>query len=425
MDNFQEIITQTLINAPSGVHAVLFGPKTRNNEIVDNESFVFFVEQKRPLSELKPDEVIPKRLDVDGKYFFTDVVQNKKFKPHQCYSLSDANVLYLQSRIRPLSGGLEISSLNTWSANTYGYNYSYGTMGFLAVDNTDNTLVGVTNNHVIVSDAFIGSDQDPSDQPSSIIDNVKLFNQNYTNRILQFGSAGGVVNFQNDNIGIPKRFVPLSLENRNIVDGALFTINTGVVDSNSSSQALLNNSFAMPFCTTSEVNSLSTNSYPIYSVGRSTGPKGTSCPLVVYGYGSIYIDYPLQDVWNTVIFSNSLFYRFLDESNLPIYPGDSGSAIIANINGTLKIAGLVYAGDGNDDPDNPESSLGVACRIDDVAQQLNISAWNGYNANFIGNTPKILTLIRPHTDTRTSIVSGGKTFYYAGTVNTNLPNSNI
>jgi len=234
-----------------------------------------------------------------------------------------------------------------------------------------------------------------------------------------------VINIEKDTIGIPKRFVPISINGTNKVDGAIFSINSGVFDSSSSSQALLDNSFGMPFCTSNEVNVLSSNNYPIYSVGRTTGPKGTSCPLVALGVGSIYIEFILQDEYQQVIFSNSIAYRFQDESNLPVFGGDSGSALIADINGTLKIAGLVYAGNGNDDPENPESSLGVACRIDDVAEQLNISPWNGSPINTLPSNPKILSIIRPYTDTRTTIVSGGKTFYYVGTVNTNRPDTNI
>lgn len=429
MDSIQDTITDTLKTAPSGVHGILYGPKTKNNNILNQDGFVFLVEKKLPISQLNPDDIIPKTISIDGSEYVTDVVESPKFKLNQCYSLTDSKVVKLQSRLRPLSGGIEISALSTWSQTSpYQFNYSVGTVGFLAKDNEDNTLVGVTNNHVIVEDAFASAEKDPDLPASSIVDAKKFSNGltgTYSNRILQFGSVNGTVNFNNDKVGTPKRYVSIYENQPNYVDGAIFSIDPNVFNSSSSSQTFLPNSYAMPFCTTSEVNSLSTNLNAIYNVGRTTGPKGTNCPLVVYGYGSTYIPFLRQGSEVEIIFSNVLFYRFQDSSNLPIYYGDSGSSIIANINGSLKIAGLAFAGNSGGDLDNPTSTLGVACRIDKVAEQLNISAWNGSNINSSGTSPKVLQLIRPYTDTRTSIVSGGKKFYLAGTVVTNTPYSNV
>ena len=47
---------------------------------------------------------------------------------------------------------------------------------------------------------------------------------------------------------------------------------------------------------------------------------------------------------------------------------DSGSALAAYIDGVWKIIGLCFAG---------STYYGMACRIDNVAAQLNISAWDG------------------------------------------------
>ncbi len=57
----------------------------------------------------------------------------------------------------------------------------------------------------------------------------------------------------------------------------------------------------------------------------------------------------------------------------PIYGGDSGSALAAQINGVWKIIGLVFAG---------SPYYGYANRIDQVAAQLNISAWDGTTKNY-------------------------------------------
>jgi hypothetical protein len=431
MDNLQIKIRETLLNAPSGVHGIIYGPKIKNNEIVNTDSLIYFVENKIPLSAIPLDERIPQRLNIDGIDYLTDVVQSNRFTLNQCYNLTDPSIRALQSRTRPLSGGLEISALNSWTqVSPFNFTLGTGTLGFLAIDNTDGKLVGVTNNHVIVQDAFVNHEKIEGLPASSIVDPVQFsmqggYNATLPNIILQFGTFGGSVDFSNDYIGYPKRYVPISQFGTNTVDGALLSIKSDVFTSNSSSQAQLLNTYAMPFATTTDVESLSTNAHPIYSVGRTTGAKGTNCPLVVYGNGTALIPFLKQQQEVEVLFSNCLFYRFADFSNLPVYRGDSGSALIANINGTNKIAGLVYAGNTNKDPLNPTSTIGVACRIDDVADQLNISAWDGSPIGTSQDLPNFLYMIRPKGDTRTSIVSGGRIFYQAGTGMTTLPDTQI
>ena len=56
----------------------------------------------------------------------------------------------------------------------------------------------------------------------------------------------------------------------------------------------------------------------------------------------------------------------------PIFSGDSGSFLLADINGTIKIIGICYAGSSNA---SGVSIIGYACRIDDVATQLGIEQY--------------------------------------------------
>ena len=63
----------------------------------------------------------------------------------------------------------------------------------------------------------------------------------------------------------------------------------------------------------------------------------------------------------------------LDACIYPIYHGDSGSALIAEISGVTKIIGLAFAGG---------DYVGYACRIDRIATLLNISAWNGESVGY-------------------------------------------
>jgi hypothetical protein len=429
-NNLKNNIENTFQYSPSGVHAVFFGPKTKNGQTYENQKcIVFMVEQKKPISQLSENEILPKTIDYEGVMYQTDVIQSKKFSLQQCYPLTDERIVLLQSRVRPLSGGVEISPLSHWSVINNQYSYGVGTMGFIAKDNEDGTLVGVTNNHVIINDAFVNSDKALNDKPYSIVDTYRFSGRNFTNRVLQFGSSDGTVNFTTDKIGIPKRYVPISTTGSNTTDVALFTIDDPTQITNCQFDIL--NSCNLDFCTTQELDDIPFNNYPVYSVGRTTGPKGTLCPLEFFGsYLSFDINYSTANdmfVGKIITMSNCILFRFQDQSNLPSFSGDSGSALIVDINGTLKIAGLLFAGDTSyDESGNPISTFGAGCRIDEIASQINISAWKGETiTNNLGTTPKKLEIVRPLSDTRTTIVSGGKTFYLAGTQFTNKDISNI
>jgi hypothetical protein len=417
MDNIlQEQITKTLNESPSGVNFVIYGPKFKNGEYLnDTQCLIFGVEKKLPLSELNENELIPDKINLDGTEYKTDVVESQKIKRLLCYESTAPEVQFLRSRVRPLSGGLEISPIQSFESVNGFFNYWVGTLGFLAIDNVDNILVGVTNGHVMVKDFFFSNEKNSAAETTSIFDQ-KTFSGlgTFQNKILQFGSSIGNVNFTSDSIGTPKRYVPISSLSANRVDGALFTINQNTVNSFSAAQAL-SGTFGMPFCTTAEINQLQSNAYPIYSVGRTTGPKGPNCPLVVYGYGSVVVDYYKQGNEVSTTWQDTIFFKYPDDSYGPILGGDSGSALIANINGTYKIAGLVFAGN---------NFMGVASRIDRVVQELNISPWNGGNVNYISNNPTVSKIYRPPSDTRTSIVHNGRTYFLAGCERTSTPITN-
>ena len=168
------------------------GWKKTNGEYIRGEkSIVFHVREKKPLSELLENEIIPPSITLDGVTFKTDVVQDLPMTLYSCYpfrtnadgSYRDAAVLdntirdmrwnfthnnQLNASNYPagaigriytdaasgLMGGTQVikwpdnytGGLN--NANQYVATYSVGTMGFIAVDNEDERIVGVTNTHV-------------------------------------------------------------------------------------------------------------------------------------------------------------------------------------------------------------------------------------------------------------------------------------
>jgi len=72
-----------------------------------------------------------------------------------------------------------------------------------------------------------------------------------------------------------------------------------------------------------------------------------------------------------------------------------------------KIVGLCFAGG---------STVGVACRIDVVAEQLGIQAWNGTTPEFVDLTTKKLVTVTGFNNTKT-ITCSGQTLWQVGVIN--------
>ena len=140
---------------------------------------------------------------------------------------------------------------------------------FLAVDTDTNSLVGVSNNHVLVKNAFLASERKTDGTHTSISNNFVTQPNDGSNRGLQ------------NSIGLVKRYVPLSgtssgTPNYNTVDGALTTINESDISYTTSYRQYGMTNWAQPlqFASTEEIDSLLTNQNNLFSSGRTTGPKG-------------------------------------------------------------------------------------------------------------------------------------------------------
>ena len=427
-----ENIRNLLINAPQGVHSIFYGFKTKNNENTGESAIIYIVDKKLPIKEIPEDQLLPSTINISGEQHLTDVIETSRFKTNQCLPLTDQSIKNLNMKVRPLSGGLMISSLSNWKQpSPYSFTYEVGTLGLLAIDNIDGKLVAVTNNHVIINDSSLTSERNSSSVVDSIIDPIIFnysggYNGTFNASVLQFDYINFNVNFANDSIGQPKRYVPLSLNNANTVDAALISLVSGNTDNNSCSQAQIPFTYAIPFASSLEIDNIFSNSINLYSVGRTTGAKGSNCPLICSGInGSFYVSYNKQGIDVSYIMSDVIVYRFVDSSNLPIFSGDSGSAVIGDFSGTNKIVGLAFAGNSSGTiTNNPTSTFAIASRIDNVAQSLNISAWLGDTPQYNTNT-NISKIYRPITDTRESIVYNGKTYYQAGLVSNSSPITDV
>ena len=321
-----------------------------------------------------------------------------------------------RNRRRPIKGGISITS--TSHSTPFAAAGSVGTMGLVCQDTATNALVGLTNNHVVIRDSFYTNERTYTN-PQNEFDLVDGNGGNtppssYTELVYQSGEFTAQPVTSTDNIGRVIRYVPLYSTTTtaatpvkiNRVDGAIFSIycsgsdNVGVANSSSWQQHGLPYLPAMPFASAAEINNLLATNPELYSSGRSTGVKGsptTLCPIRFFGYFAGPVSYPLQGVSTPAVFVDLL--KFVKPFNsasytppvaggsatvcpFPIWAGDSGSTLIANFSGTWKVIGLNFAGDGCPAPGvcAPAgtiiaSSMGLSCRIDNVASELGVKAW--------------------------------------------------
>lgn len=312
---------------------------------------------------------------------------------------------------RPIKGGVSITS--TSKSSPFSNFGSVGTMGLVCQDSASGALVGLTNNHVIIRDAFY-TDQRTFINPQNeynLIDTQPIIQPDF---VYQTGEIQPVNPGGHRVVGKVLRYVPLYTSTSTInnpakinnSDAAIFSLNctssngATIIDFTASFQQVgLSYTSSMPFASTLEINNLLNSNPELYSSGRTTGAKGspgTLCPLRILGFQNAIVGYSLQGVQTAAYMQDLIAFIKPDNSAsysppapgapvavcpYPAWAGDSGSTLIADIGGIWKIIGLVFAGNGA--PYNPflgyedASSVGLACRIDHVASQLKIKAWTG------------------------------------------------
>ncbi len=171
----REFLVQLLRENPYSrydVHAVGVGSKVVNGEPTNQLSIRFHVAYKIPPSRLSPERRIPEEFQFishkenNKVTLLTDVIESPPGKPHQVDP---------ESVVRPVPGGVSCSGHgDTWPG--------VGTMGGWVWDNTDDTIVMLSNQHV--------------------------FGNTSGTPIIQPGSQDGGI-FPQDRIGEVKRSIPL------------------------------------------------------------------------------------------------------------------------------------------------------------------------------------------------------------------------
>lgn len=406
-------------STPDSVHGVMLGYKTKNGEETGEIGIIFQVDKKLPLSQIPPNEILPSNIQVENKNIVTDVVEKERISLQTCYPFNDPEVTRLQGgtanlpALTPMRGGQEIIQYPT----NFGGGYYLGTVGFFAVDNIDDRIVGVTNSHVLVDRPYQAFERSISQETSDPYNTyeAKLWSYNST---LQY--PGCLIRSNNTftTAGRIKRYQPVSKTATNYADVCIFHPNASLITSESYKIWLPTDQpdymAFMPFASASDISNLFALNPPVYSTGRSTGPKGygttSSCQLKITGIGgSVSVNMGSGVV---VDYDDIIFYRYKDGSLYPSYFGDSGSAVLAEWGGSRKIIGLLFAG---------STYETAVCPISTVASLMNIRAWDG---TFDTSTPVSYELACPatsNTKLQNKITYEGRVYYQVGFTNTTYP----
>lgn len=418
-ENLQLEIEKIYNTTPENIQGVSLGYKYKNNQRTNEIGIVFSVEKKKPIEELSENEIIPKKIKINNQEYVTDVREEEPMVSLACFSNDDPNILKLRGRpqlITPLQGGQEIIQFPTgWTSNG---TYTVGTLGFFAVDSTDNRLVGVTNAHVVCKKMLYSNDRNVGEEtsdPYNTIEEIEFFNKKkYRPSSILYNDNNGSSPFLTYGALNIKRFSLMRSSQTNYTDVALLIMKPSIVSNDSYKIHKPNNeseyNVHMPFATTSELNNLLVSNPRLLSTGRTTGPKGwssaPSCTLRVVGIGvSSNVGYDGGEL--ILPFGDLIRFEYEDGGPNPVAGGDSGSVLVADYNGQRKIIGIVFAGN---------SYQGLACRIDRVVSELQIRAWDS-SYSLSTSVPNHEIVVCDHNDSRSGLSKvqyNGSTYYQVG-----------
>jgi hypothetical protein len=321
----QEQNEERLLDLPA-VIGVASGRRVRRGRLTRELCVQVFVERKRPLESIGAAERVPDAVAAAAEAaetVGTDVIEITRPQEHQVDN----------TRYRPVPGGCSIGPESSVSA---------GTLGGWACDNTDDTIVLLTNNHVI-----------------SALDNMPA-----ARRVVQPGRLDGGV-LPGDVIGTLKRHVALAtvanppgapLPNVTAVDAAIGTIDVDRTDD------VLQIAPAIYELQAPAVN------MDVQKRGRTT--RLTNNGRVFSVNGTFTINYRNGTRLGRV--ANTFLIRSTD-GNVFSRPGDSGSLIFnqrdGELSGTRPVVGLLYAG-GSFGDGTPYT---LACDINTVFGAMNLT----------------------------------------------------
>jgi len=420
-------IAELYKTTPDYVTVVSYGFKIKNNLKTQEKCIIFGVKKKKRIEEVPEEEILPATINVNGQEIKTDVVEVPEFKTNVCYDYTpivgypmgigypSEEIVPHRSKQRPLKGG--ISTTNA-TKNIIDDVLSAGTLGAIVVDSIDNKLVAISNNHVLTSNPFLASEREESTPIANI----------HQHKVIQPADLdGGEIG--KDDIGKVKRYYPLSLIEPNFIDAAITTLNTIDEDSHKILNMLPEcPSIHLDFATTSEIDALLDSQAPLFKAGRTTGPTGhpisniygdSTCEISV---SELHVSASVGGYFNgtteeTVDFEDCIFFKYKNNSPGVSISGDSGSVLVGDVDGKLKIIGLVFAGSPVTNPNDTavDGVVGIANRIDRVADLLKVKPWK-YNTDIkIDSEDPACPIILPGLRDEKFIIVNGKIYWQVGT----------
>ena len=376
--------------------SVGFGKKVVNGVRMNEGAIIFTVPKKKPLSELKPSQILPSEVKVGEKVYSTDVVELPPATFTACDSstieqcldnLNDRSFWYLNNPnrgweeqcIRP-GHSVQVNRRNTETA---------ATLGSLVVDKGTGCLVGVTNQHVVTPKPLATSE-------------ILSENNVYRSHLLfQEGATFGIPfnKYNTSTLSVPfNKSIWTKAASDNNVDAACISIDKQLVDVNKSWIPVgLEDIITTPppFATTEELDNIldeqgNSTVQLALSCTRTGVKKPGFCEVIPYvmgmivtvsnGVGNSTVYWEDKTGWNYpnvsrfFTFKNVLAIQRPNSDCEVTKGGDSGSPVYGNFNGTWKLIGLNFAG---------SSNTSYVQRIDIIAENLQIEAWDGTSKPFL------------------------------------------
>lgn len=304
-----------------GAHALGIGRKVVAGAPTEQLAVRFYVAAKVPPAQLPPERRIPGSFhfippgEEQGVNVPTDVIESAPARVH----------IDLESEVRPVPGGVSVSS----AAASGG-----GTFGGWVWDNTDDTIVMLSNQHVF------------GDTAGALI--------------IQPGTPDGGV-FPNDRVGQMKRSVPIvPLGNQRPTPDLCNLVDAAVGDADSSE--LFDLTVAEIGPAVYDIGDAAIG-LQVEKTGQTTGH--TVGVVTDVDYNTVVTGYPEGDA----VFCDCFRIEPLDQSELWGSNGDSGSIVFMRTDETAfqPALGLHFAGGAL-----PPNNWGLACKIGNVFSILDL-----------------------------------------------------
>jgi len=293
------------------------------------------VEQKVPLHTLAPKDRIPKIL-LDGRK--TDVIIIPKIRMLNYCNQENYGCSSHSIKRRPIVGGISYAPSNSGAA----------TLGMFVKDSTDDTIVALTCNHVI--GPVLG---EGSDAPTYYIADITTVDMVQPSPL--DGGSSPIDSLGNGKRAVGTIFGP---EGENLVDCAISSL-AGINLYTPGIEGLLKGGH-FPFAEKYE-----------YSVGNEVRKSGRTTGNSIGQISSIAANVTAllgEDTENNRAYYSGVI--MITSSTRFSAGGDSGSVVVCKIGGQWKIIGLLFAGSG-------DGLTTFVCHIADVAELLEVEAWDG------------------------------------------------